>query len=511
MASAGLRLLPTEAVASHASRAASERRWLQLAKRRLGLAGTHVSASDGLVTFSVIWALALIFSVVSHYQHLTLGSGYRIALIEYGVLACCLALILQPRRIGLLALLAAGMVVQYIFRLPVASNNQTIAFFMNVAIVLIVGVTLFKGNHGQEARDEAYERLRIVARLLLAIMYFYGIFHKINTDFLDPDGSCAVALYRPLTHAFGLQDNLIGRYGAIASTFVVEAITITCLFWRRYFSVGLIIGLVFHYIIPISGYSWYMDFSCLVFALYTLSVPREVSIATYAQARALLRRVPLPSGGGAAIVVLGLLLFATTMLTFSVRHYTGASIGAQMAWHSAWILMWAIVGGVVMVLLTWAALASLPYRPVPMPRQPLWIYAVPAILFISCLSPYLGLKTESSIAMFSNLHTEGGSTNHLLFRDPPYIAGYQREVATITDSSDRTMRGMATRGLGMVRFELERWFARHPDDWVSFTLNGQPYERATAASFPGNPHGFLERRLLLFKPVDVARPKVCTH
>ncbi len=50
--------------------------------------------------------------------------------------------------------------------------------------------------------------MRVVARALLAIMYFYGIFHKINTDFLDPRVSCAVALYMPLADGFGLQNSL---------------------------------------------------------------------------------------------------------------------------------------------------------------------------------------------------------------------------------------------------------------------------------------------------------------
>ncbi|MEZ0497949.1 thiol-disulfide oxidoreductase [Sphingomonas sp. IW22] len=486
--------------------------WIGAVGRRLTSADADVSASDGLISFSVMWAVALTFSAVSHHGSLMLANGLVIALIEYAVLASCVALILQPRRLSLLAILAAAMAAQYVFRLPVASNNQTIAFFMNLAIMTIVSVAWLKHGDVETTRAEIYERLRIVARLLLATMYFYGIFHKINVDFLDPDASCAVALYKPLTHAFGLEESLIGRYGSIAATFIVETITIVSLFWRRYFAVGLIVGLVFHYIIPISAYSWYMDFSSLVFALYTLSVPREVSIAFYSRGRALLRQVPSPLTGGVALVGLGVLFVAATLLATLLREQAGdLAITDRMAWHSAWIVVWAVVGGVVMVLLSWAALEALPYRPVGAPRQPLWVYAIPAVLFVTCLSPYLGLKTESSIAMFSNLHTEGGTTNHLLFARPPYIAGYQNEVATITGSSNATMQSMADRNLGMVRFQLERWMVYHPSDWVSFTLDGQRFERATASSFPLRPPSFLERRLLVFKPVDVSRPKMCTH
>ncbi len=486
--------------------------WLGAMRRPTERADPAGRASDGLTTFAVMWAIALIFSVVSHYDNLILGNGIRIAVLEYAVLASSIALILNPRRLGLLLLLAVAMALQYGFRLPVASNNQTIAFFMNAAIVTVIGVAWLQHRGSAGVRDEVYERLRIVARFLLAIMYFYGIFHKINVDFLDPEASCAVALYKPLTQTFGLADNIVGRYGSIASTFVVETITLVCLFWRRFFWVGLIVGLVFHYIIPISAYSWYMDFSSLVFALYTLSVPREVSAAFQGRAARVLRRVPLNSAARVAIVAFALLFVAAMVLATQLRGRAGdLVITDMMAWHSSWIVMWAVVGGAAMVFLTWAAVDALPYRPQPGPRIPWWVYLFPATLFVTCLSPYLGLKTESSIAMFSNLHTEGGTTNHLVLSRSLYVAEYQRHVATIEASSNPGMQDNADRHLGIVRFDLERWMQLHPRDWVTFTMDGVRYDRATAAAFPMSERNLLERKLLVFKPVDVARPKRCTH
>lgn len=469
-------------------------------------------ASDGLTSFSVMWAIALIFSVVSHYDNLTFGNGLRIAVLDYAVLGSSIALILNPKRLSLLLLLAVAMALQYGFRLPVASNNQTIAFFMNAAIIAVIGVAWMQHRSFVETRVEVYERLRIVARYLLAIMYFYGIFHKINSDFLDLDASCAVALYKPLTQTFGLADNIVGRYGAIASTFIVETITIICLFWRRFFWLGLIVGLVFHYIIPISAYSWYMDFSSLVFALYTLSVPREVGVAFHGRVAGVLRQMPSNSAARVAIVAFALLFVAALMLATQLRARAGdLVITDMMAWHSSWIVIWAVVGGAAMVFLAWAAVDALPYRPQPGPLIPWWVYLFPVTLFVTCLSPYLGLKTESSIAMFSNLHTEGGQTNHLVLSRPLYVADYQRHVATIKGSSNAGMRDNADRHLGIVWFELERWMQYHPRDWVTFTMDGVRHDRATSAAFPMRERNLLERKLLIFKPVDVARPKRCTH
>lgn len=486
--------------------------WLAGVRDRV--AATNVSArpSDGLGTFSFMWALALIFSVASHYENLTFDNGLRIAVIEYGVIGICVAVLLAPRRLGLLMTLAGAMAFQYLYRLPVASNNQTIAFFMNGAIVTVLGATWLRQSDRVAARDDAYEKLRVVARGLLAVMYFYGIFHKINTDFLDPDASCAVALYKPLVGLFGMEDNIVGRYGSIASTFILEAITLICLFWRRFFAIGLILGLVFHYIIPISAYSWYMDFSSLVFALYVLSVPREVSIAFYARGAGLLKSFTTLRASRAAMVLLAAIVLAAVLLSTALRASSAPiEVTEMMAWHSSWIVIWAVVGGAAMVAICWAALEALPYRPIAPPRQSAWLYLFPATLFLACLSPYLGLKTESSIAMFSNLHTEGGTTNHLLLTKPVYLAPYQRDVALLEGSSHRSTQELVDRRLGVVRFELERRMRSNREDWFTFTMNGRRYDRVTAATFPLERYGLLERRLLIFKPVDYTRPKACTH
>lgn len=466
--------------------------------------------SDGLVVFAALWGLATIFSVVSNTYGLSGQGGTAMALSQWIIVGLSLALIARPRQTWLLGLLAGVMAMQYLYRSPVPSNNQTIAFFMNSSIVLVVAIEVFRDRSHKIDREFAYERLRVVARALLAVMYFYGIFHKINTDFLDPDVSCAVALYEPLTRPFGLDQNIVGRTTAIIATFVVEAITLVALYWRRYFWVGLILGLTFHYIIPISAFSWYMDFSSLVLALYMLSTPREVSAGFYSTAVAILRKLPIKSPGNAALTALFLLLAVAAALVFGVSQGYPLRAGALL-WHSSWLVVWAVVGGIVMVLVTRAALLELPYDKSPAKRQPVWLYALPAALFLTSLSPYLGLKTESSIAMFSNLHTEGGQTNHLLFGTPPYIAPYQSSLTRIVESNDWGLQQLASKGGSMVEYQLASRLRSAPDVWVTVEKNGQVFERVTGATIDYPVPSLVERKFLAFKDVDFARPKVCSH
>lgn len=469
--------------------------------------------ADGLIAFAPVWAAAAIFSLAGDRNILLFRDGPLLGLISWAAISIALLLIWRPRWTPLLVLLAGVMVTRYGIAMPVAGNNKMIAAFMNASILIICLHAVLRYGNTAQMRENIYENMRVAARALLAIMYFYGIFHKINTDFLDPNVSCAVALYMPLADGFGLQNSLTGKYLAIWSTFIVEAIAIVSLYWKRWFAVGLLLALMFHFVIPISVYSWYMDFSSLVLALYILSVPREVSSRFYDSCARLFRILrdrfgtlgqALPFG----IVIGGAVAVVSILSVFSAQ----ARIAPSHAYQSVWVLIWVVYGGITMLLLAEAALHHLPWRGAVGPRRPLWVYALPATLFIVCTAPYVGLRTEASIAMFSNLHTEAGMSNHLVIREPWYLFGYQRDVAMIKASSDPDLQHFADRNLGLVMFSLKERLRNKPEHWVTYELNGVRHEQATAESLGALTHAsLLERKLLIFKHVDFARPKVCTH
>jgi hypothetical protein len=476
----------------------------------------HVServATDGLIAFSPVWAAAAIFSLAGDRGMLVFREGLLLGSMTWAAVAVALMLIWRPRLTPLLFLLAAIMLARYAVAMPVAGNNKMISAFMNASILAIFAHAVLRYSNSAEMRENIYENMRVVARALLAVMYFYGIFHKINSDFLDPRVSCAVALYMPLAEGFGLQDSLAGKYLAIWSTFIVEAIAIVSLYWKRWFAVGLLLALVFHFVIPISVYSWYMDFSSLVLALYILSVPREVSERFYDSCARMFRALrdrfgligqALPFG----LVIAGAVGIVSVLALFSRQTH----IAPSHAYQSIWVLFWVVYGGLAMVLLAEVALNHLPWRGQVGALRPLWLYSFPAVLFLVCTAPYIGLRTEASIAMFSNLHTEAGISNHLLIPNPPYLFPYQRDVAMIKASSDPDLQRYADRNQGLVMFSLLEWLRKKPDHWVTYELNGVRHEKATAASLGAQTHANAwERKLLIFKYVDFARPKVCTH
>lgn len=465
---------------------------------------------DGLTAFTPFWAMAAIFSIAGDVYGLIGYKGAVYTALAWAIVLFSLLLFLYPRRTWILLALVGVSLALYALRLPVASNNKTITAVMNGAILLSGAVLYLKAGRGPLDRTALYDQVRVVARALLAIMYFYGIFHKINTDFLDPTVSCAVGLYVPLARPFGLEDNLFGRYLAIYATFIIEGIAIISLYWKRYFAVGFILALVFHYIIPISAYSWYMDFSSLVFALYVLSIPTPASEMLYGISLNVANTLRENFGRiGTLLPGLALLLLAAAIVMLVTLVFPERSF--DMVVHSVWILVWAVAGGAAMVVLTYVALRNMPCGNVTAPSPPAWVYVVPGLFFLSCWSPYVGLKTESSINMFSNLHTEAGQTNHLLFSKPPYLFNYQNEVVKVVDSSEEQWVRESQAGNYHVLHDLKLWLRWKPDAWVSYVKDGVTVTRATAASLADEMPNILERKLLIFKLVDFSRPKVCTH
>ncbi|MGI8624212.1 MAG: hypothetical protein ACR2NB_12190, partial [Solirubrobacteraceae bacterium] len=89
-------------------------------------------------------------------------------------------------------------------------------------------------------------------------------------------------------------------------------------------------------------------------------------------------------------------------------------------------------------------------------------------LVLNAASPYLGLKTEATFAMFSNLQTEPGHWNHLLLPERLRIFDAQDDLVRIVRSSDPRLERRVHDKTLMVRFELERYLRANPhaSAWV---------------------------------------------
>ncbi|MEM6634442.1 MAG: hypothetical protein AAF667_01000 [Pseudomonadota bacterium] len=406
---------------------------------------------------------------------------------------------LLPRLSALFLINAGAFVAHYASQSPVASNNQTTAVFF-FGIVLIAALLIKrKDKRTVNERESLFLAIAGPGRWLLAIMYFYGIYHKINADFLDPMVSCAVVLYGLLAANFGLSDWSVGKYGAIYATFLVEGVAMVLLFIPRWKVVGMAIGVPFHVVIGWTGYAYYKDFSTIVLVLYALFIPAsslhsglyKLSHLVGSKGRAL-------TLGRAALLVLALAYASLTVMRS----------GSLVVTHDSftWIFtVYAIAFYVFLILCV---------RPAHQEVQPRtgWMAVIPLLFFVNGASPYLGLKTESAIAMYSNLHTEGGQTNHLIHGTLPFAAKYQENlVVPLASNSPAFDRAFVFSGSALVRYEFDRILAQTPGLKVQAIVNGQHVVTGPDWENHYLSAGPLARAFLLFKPVDFNRPKVCTH
>src|SRR4030095_15122896 len=91
-------------------------------------------------------------------------------------------------------------------------------------------------------------------------------------------------------------------------------------------------------------------------------------------------------------------------------------------------------------------------------RTPRWLLLFPLVLALHGLTSYLGLRTAGNFTMFSNLRTEGTSSNHLLLGSNPIkVWGYQEDVVRFMEI--RHARGLEGNSLPVVEFRkrINEW------------------------------------------------------
>jgi hypothetical protein len=318
---------------------------------------------------------------------------------------------------------AGGLVVAN--DLPAPANHFFLALVVSLTFAASAVVILRRRGSATETAGAGLDASWIdVARtpvgLTLLIVYFFGVFHKLNTSFFDPQVSCAGTLLSDMFSLQGLDSGWITGgvvVGNAVLTVTLEALILVCLAvprWRRW---GLLFGVVFHF-----GLAWalFYDFAGFVFALYVLLLPPE----TWARVRRpeSWRRMAISGWAVHAAVSLAAYLSASSMTPVGLR------------WHTLQVATWSLAVGALMLPLLRASFApgAPPLRAPRWNLRPAWLLVFPALALLNGATPYLGLKTVSAYSMFSNLRTEEGRTNHVIGAVGALeVADYQRDTVDV--------------------------------------------------------------------------------
>ncbi len=425
----------------------------------------------GLAGFAVALALALL-------AHQLWWRGLP-AFDRHGLVVLCAAWVLaRPAAPARLALLAAAEVLAIARDLPSIGDHTLLAAVTSLAFLTAFAAAALR-ERAVPSAAELWRRLAPFLRAQAVLLYGAAALAKLNAGFLDPATSCAGPLTRQL--AFFDPALLAGstwQVGpAIAGTVVAEAGLALGLALPRTRRAAVVGGAGFHAVLALAGN---VPFAAYALVLYVAFLPPGALGA--------LRRPPWRLG---ALLLLAGAVGAATTEPEALRL-------ALQPW-----LRVVTAAGLLAVAVAVARAAAPARAAVPSGRLramgPVYALAT-GLLLVNAASPYAGLKTEASFAMFSNLQTEPGHWNHLLVPEAVRVFGAQDELVRLTASTAPGLERRRRAGALMVRAELERFLRETPRARASYVSVRDPDRRwtASAATLPAHP---VADRLLNFYDV----------
>ena len=450
--------------------------------------------------------------------------------ITLSVVASALAMLVA--RSPVVILLVAGLQLGAMWSLmPSVDNHWLFSGFVDLALIGATATWMVskrrRGDRADLLDDDWYRLSAPVVRLLVLVMYGFAVFHKLNAGFLDPAESCAVHLYQRMTHSplvpfDGGALSQAERHAIIAAVLGVEAAIPLLLAGRRTWFAGIAVGVAFH----LSTGVFMRHYPSIMLALYWVFVPMSVQRRCVAVIEGWIRGATRARLGYVALVAgQSLLLSVATMVACGVLEARGLSRMAPTSpiW---WVLRaWngLVIAGAVAALVAFVRVGGADPHPRRRFHPPArWLHAIVLVFAINCLSPHLGLKTATSINMWSNLVVTGTDEgNHLLLpADSIRVFDYTSDVVRVVSSTDREL-GLMARSRDLVpwlmfRREVGRAVARaralDRAVAVSYVRRGERIDVSDATGEPllADPGSYLERKIVKVKPALARRPARCS-
>jgi predicted DCC family thiol-disulfide oxidoreductase YuxK len=417
-------------------------------------------------------------------------------------LVLAIGVVLRPWAVRMFSLLVVVRMFEMWQQMPMTSNHAIIDFFLLVTLSLTGLACLIQRSSWND-----YVRLFAPAgRWFLIIMYVFGIFHKINTDFMNPESSCAVSLWQQYPFPAFISDGLWAHYLAIYGTFIIEGLIMFGLVFKKTRYAAVVAGMGFHLFLGLSSNAYYGPFSIFSFTLHTLFLPQNFW-ATIKTSRYYKIYEARPK-----IALLLMFNWAVLLCLAAVLHN-----------HTALTLLFCLVA---VPLLALVIMYAKEYKDAPTGWMLLKTGPIATLMvllyFFNNSAPYIGLKTHQSLNMFSNLHIDATRTNHLVITQPPTMSPFLKDIVQIKGiySPLAPDTNMYTSKLDTVYHDLLATVQELHDSGeagevtYSFVRHGQYHENWTYDDFKKDIDLLLlpehVRKIIHFEGLDPRQPRPCT-
>ena len=444
-------------------------------------------------TFASLFAL---FSVFHFFNYLLEYARFPVEWDMLLIIFSAVLLFIRPQSSRLLWLLMFTSTLSAISQAPVQSNHTIVRNF----VLLGYWMSFFYALIRNLRWSDIFSNFTTAGQGSLIVMYFFGVFHKINSDFLNPETSCAVTLWREMPKPLSLIDNPAMHYLAIYGTFAVEGILIAMLFYRRTRHLAVVGGILFHLLLALSNYAMYISFTTLAIALHCLFLNEESALKI--QSSSFMKTIKARITDPIYFVFAIILIIMLTVAGF-LREYTIVTL-----------LMMPILLPFCYGIIRYGV-SSKPLLGPDVRRSSNTIGIIlTTVFFVNCWAPYLGLKSAQTINMFANIRLEAGVSNHVIMRSPPGPFKYLDDVVTIDDPQGaKRFNFRNSEDYGVVYYELLSHLADNPGTKISYTRNGVAYEDMTAEKLASEIKNTLHpkwfRKWFHFKRVELKQPEAC--
>lgn len=431
--------------------------------------------------FAWLWAMGVIW----HY--LRPDNPYHVGWPDLFVVVGAILVLIRPQNPYFLLATAIAFVLAYLLGLvpSTASNHWTLQFFVSLTLCASFAIIAVKRKRPEIDSREWLVLFRPVICLLVVMLYLFASLHKMNGRYLSEFGA-APQMYRAIVHSermaafeplFPTDDAFLAILPQL-SILIELAIPILLLF-RRSRLVALLIGVLFHTALSLREYPPAQDFIVFVAAAYILFLPDASIDVINATLLDRLRNSKFYEAFKSVIVpaVLLAVIFVPALYSLpelpSVEWFSFANLIS--AHWSAFAATYISLLALLIYKLRIAGYGAREGGTFAMRRAQFPLISIIILAFFVGMSPYLGLKTAGAFTMFSQLETEGNSTNHLFMPLELQIFDYQKQVCVIETTAEE-IPVTALTGELLTYHRFRKLTRRNPEASITYTFEDERFE-----------------------------------
>jgi hypothetical protein len=487
----------------------------------------NTESVNRLTVFTFLWACQAM--VHQNFFAQWLYDGNPLGWILTATIA---ATVLFPGSLLLFSLFLSSSIVYNIGNWPFVANHILLESLINLTILIAIAWTVTDSRKenlaARELQEKIFDRFAPVVGVMVILMYGFILISKLNWDFLDIDTSCVNGFYQDVTDRFYFLPlpESHSVFTAVLWMFLgIEILIPLLLCFQKTRYIGLIIAIPFHFLLGLIGHR---TFSVFIFALYGLFAAGSLVVLI----NSFKQRIDITHLKKGIFYLR--LLFTGYALIMTIALWQGqftapgtGLLGAMDYGPEIWL-----VGSVFFAAILYLAVIrsyvdgdseALNFRS----ARPAYLWSILSLVILNALSPYLGLKTETSFAMYSNLKTEGEANNHI-FMPALRLAAFQDDLVEIVETDHPGLLGLMApvpladrsqtkRKQLLTYFEFHRLISESSRVFqVTYLRNNELLHYdccATGAEDSGlsSKQSLILRKLLRFRPVHQDALSYCQH